>query len=108
MEASEMLDVLHYLFEEDLLGGHPELAEAKTDIRTMIYRDLYRDTYNYGIEGSGKKYNGTGESLPKEGLYEDLRPFDPLAGPTKPYTPPTDFDGESPLPFGSVLDGPLG
>ena len=108
MEASEMLDVLHYLFEEDLLGAHPELAEAKSDIRNMIYQDLYQDTYNYGIKGGGKKYNETEKGFPSDGLYEDLKPFDPLAGPTKPYIPPTDFNGESPLPFGSVLDGPLG
>jgi len=107
MEASEMLDVIHYLFEEDLVSTHPELVEAKTEMRDVIYRDLYEESYNYGIKTSKNKYNSLDRDPPSDGFYGDLKPFDPTAGPTKPYTPPTDFDEDSPLPFGSSLDAPL-
>lgn len=102
-----MLDVIHYLFEEDLVSTHPELVEAKNEMRDLIYRDLYEESYNYGIKTSKNKYNNLDRDLPSDGFYGDLAPFDPSAGPTKPYTPTTHFDGDSPLPFGSSLDAPL-
>lgn len=114
MEASEMVDVLHYLFEDDFLSTHPEIVEAKSDIRTLIYESLYEEEYRYKVKKSNTTYNANGQSV-SDGFYgaydaeDDLTPFDPMAGgPTKPYVPPTDFDGNSPLPFGGVLDGPLG
>lgn len=113
MDAPEMLDILHYLFEEDFLSTHPEMVEAKSDIRALIYETLYEKEYKYKVKKSDNTYNASGQAL-SDGLYgdyekeEDLKPFDPLAGPTKPYTPPTDFDENSSLPFGGLLDGPLG
>jgi hypothetical protein len=103
LEASCMLDVLHYFFEEDLRAGTQEELEAVTKVRTQVYRIMYNREYRSGIDSSGSKYNVNTASG------DNLAPFDPSAPTTvkKPYIPATTFDPESPLPFGEKLDAPL-
>lgn len=117
MEASSMLDVLHYLFEEDLHVSTAEEVEAKSETRRIIYDDLYGTGYKYRLDSKGRSRSagGTmrladGTTLPEDGFYGDLEPFDPGADirTRKPYVPPTSFDADSPLPFGTALDAPLG
>jgi hypothetical protein len=91
MEMSQMLDVIHYLFEEDSRYTTAEEAEALSEMRTALYGVLYGTTYNYRV-----KVDKSGNSSGMPG------------NATKPYIPPTDFDADSPLPFGSLLDSPLG
>lgn len=87
---SRMLDVIHYFFEEDSRFATGEQAEAVSMMRSTLYGVLYGQTYKYKVNidrsGSG-------------GVMSDG---------SKPYIPPTDFNADSPLPFGSVLDSPLG
>jgi hypothetical protein len=110
MESSEMLDVIHYLFEEDLTSSsNAEQLEAKDRVRSIIYRDFYDHKYKYG---SGKNdYNMSNEVL-QEGLVgdeeDDLQPFDPTKAPIKPYFAPTNPDEKSVKPFGMDIDAPLG
>jgi len=105
-----MLDVLHYFFEEDVLVRSSEEAEAKTQIRSVLYKDLYGTTYKYGVNNTGQSYNNDDTSYPSDGLVGTTNEVipDPMEQkrPTRPYTPTTDFDADSPLPFGRVLDQP--
>lgn len=104
-----MIDVLHYYFEDDLSAASPEQAEARSQARSVVYRTLYGTTYKYALPKSstGSGTYSDGSKLPDDGFFGDIEPFDPTNNVTKPYVPPTEFDVESPLPFGRVLDAPL-
>jgi hypothetical protein len=105
---SDMLDVLHYFFEEDALASSTaEHADAKDAVRENIYANMYETTYAY----SSKKTKQTGFSELDYPLDEEApTPIDPFAksNAVKPFTPATDFDPNSSKPFGRVLDAPLG
>lgn len=101
-----MLDVVHYMFEEDTARlSTAEQADAISAMRTSVY-GMYDRTYKYGSkstnQSSGRKYI-TDDSAP--GL--DL-PADADQTALKPYVPATEFNPESAMPFGGVLDAPLG
>ncbi len=87
-----MLDVVHYFFEQDSRFTTAEEAESLSALRSRVYESLYDRPYNYAVSSSRNKnsqnFGGDGE--------------------LKPYIPPTDFDADSPLPFGDVLDAPIG
>jgi len=110
MDCCEMLDIIHYIFEEDLIHSQSaEQIEAKEKVRSIIYRDFYERKYKYG---SGvTDYNMSNEVL-QEGLVGDeedeLKPFDPTKVPIKPYFAPTNPDETSVKPFGKDIDAPLG
>jgi hypothetical protein len=112
MEASEMVDVLHYYFEEDLSVSTAEQQQARSESRSVVYRTLYGKPYKYATPNSGgtSMYSADGSKLPDDGFYSDLSIFDPsedVKKPVKPFVPATDMDADSPLPFGKVLDAPL-
>jgi hypothetical protein len=106
MDMSDMVDVLHYFFEEDSTKiTSAEQGEARDAVRTQLYSMFYNREYLYA---------GAASKRPVEQFYDDPldddsipAPFDPVAGPTKKYTPPTSFDPDSSAPFGGVLDAPL-
>jgi hypothetical protein len=106
LESSDMIDVLHFMFEEDALGPSGEYLEARSSLRTSIYSNLYKEEYNYkvGSKGSGNFSPGDYNSSMANG--EDLVPFDPMNAATKPYVPTTDFDPNSSLPFGGLIEAP--
>lgn len=116
LDAADMLDIVHYFFEEDLLNSSVEMAEAKSSMRSRMYQDMYETTYKYPVKSSGESYNystASGESeMPSEGFVDDeLQAFDPDRpdkGPTKPFVPATEFDPDNPNPFGQLLDPPSG
>lgn len=99
-----MADVLHFLLEEDMRFSSAEEAEAVGAYRTQLYL-TYGKTYKYG--GSGKKQGG--KSYVPKNSSNDFGFDDPLmaSDETKPYIPPTEFNPDSFLPFGSDLDAPL-
>lgn len=104
MESSEMLDVLHYYFEDDIRYASAETAEAVTSYRTQLYL-LYGKTYKYGTSAS----SSSNRNYVPKGASDDLN-LDDLPGSTsgvKPYIPPTEFNPDSFLPFGSTLESPL-
>lgn len=114
MEASAMLDVIHYFFEDDLNYSTPEQAEARDKMRTSLYGQLYHTTYKYAT-GANSSSNA---SMPKDFTPEDeivpinlqerkVDSFAP-ATPPKPYIAPTNMNPDSSRPFGNVLDGPVG
>jgi len=105
-----MLDVIHFYFEEDLMADSKEEIENKNRVRSIVYRDFYQETYKYGNSTSGESYNYSTASdgyLGEEKEEEDTIDK-PIKQPTKPYSPPTDFDPNSSKPFGKAVEPPLG
>jgi hypothetical protein len=90
MEASDMLDVIHFLYEEDLRYSNVEEAQWLDTKRQHIYKELYGEDYKY----FSTKRTGSDDLISEDGEV------------VKPYIPPTEFDPDSSNPFGSVLDAP--
>jgi len=106
MEASQMLDALHFYMEEDYLVSDAAQAQQKTHVRTVIYREFYGIDYKYGQQqkqSQGRQYLDPNQDYDDD--LSDVTAFSPTA---KPYTPATDFDPSSPEPFGGLLDAPIG
>jgi len=102
MDASDMLDVVHYMFEDDLRVSSAEEAEAVSKIRETMYPLLYGRPYKSLFTSSNTKYNmNTASSGPIPTVST------PPGSERKPYIPPTQFDPDSPVPFGEKLDSPL-
>lgn len=107
MEAADMLDVLHYMFEEDVARlTTAEQSDAVSAMRTTLY-GLYNKPYRYGTKSSGSSSSGRQYVSGDYDFKTDV-PFDPASQAPKPFVPATDFNPESSMPFGSVLDAPLG
>ena len=106
MEASDMTDVVHYIMEKDFNVSTAEQQEAKSDMRSIIYRDLYATSYKYAVKKNKNSYTAADGEFFEEG---NIEPFDPLkAGQeVKSYVPPTDFNPDFVKPFGSKIDEPL-
>lgn len=114
LDASDMLDVLHYYFEEDTNHASSEQARIQSATRTHMYENLYNEKYKYGLtepstEGAGTSSYGDYGDPEDDDDYadDDVEPFNPRDQGTKAYTPPTKFDASSPTPFGQTLDSPL-
>lgn len=89
-----MLDVIHFMFEEDSKFSTAEEAESVSAMRTSLYSQMYKTSYRYAIKTSRKTSNSNSFN------YEDDE--------IKPYIPPTEFNPESHSPFGDLLDAPIG
>ncbi len=104
---SDMLDVIHYFFEEDHLRFESgEHAEAASKLRVRLYEDLYKTEYHYALKSSGsnagRKYVGKNEDFDFDSSIPGSS-----SGEVKPYIPPTQFNSDSADPFGGVLDAPI-
>jgi len=101
LDAADMLDVIHYIYEEDMNYLSQEQAQMVENRRVAIWNTLYGYPYRYTVF---KKSNEFGD-----GDIEDFTPFDPTQkGNVKPYIPPTEFSGDDNDPFGGLLDSPIG
>lgn len=119
MDASDMLDVVHFMFEDDLFVSTGEELDAKSEIRSTLYRNLYLREYKNKIQKSNSKTSyggssnfyadGTPIGVPEDDL-SDIKPFDSSAtkNKTKPFVPATNVNPDSVLPFGKGIDAPLG
>ena len=112
MPANDMVDVLHYLFEDDLSASTAEQAEARSKARVSIYKDLYGREYKYAVNtGMGETYpdyNSEEYGSPEESQEEAVVPFSPVKQPVKPFMSVTPVNAASSKPFGKVLDEPMG
>lgn len=114
MPASDMLDVIHYFFEDDANYASPEQAKARSAMRTMMYRNLYGREYEYAHatdETAGTPEGNTSSATMDFDSIENeiLDPSNPFSKKkVTPYSPPTVFNPDSVRPFGTVLDEPLG
>lgn len=107
MDSAEMLDVIHVIFEEDYTNATSgEQVDAKNKIRKIIYREFYEKEYKH----SSSSKTDYSDLEPEESKYDysDVVPFDPAKAERKPFVPSTDFDPDAALPFGKILDAPLG
>jgi hypothetical protein len=109
---SDMIDVLHYLFEHDSTSiSSGEQLEARDKVRENLYRTMYGVRYKYSTpskSSSGAYDAGNVLDLPVD--EEDIpAAFDPMNSFDRPksFIPPTDFNPDSASPFGSALDAPL-
>jgi hypothetical protein len=106
LDSKDMLDVIHFILEEDLLASTEEEVHYKSSSRKLIYEQFYEEEYKYERKVAQSKGSTTasGEIINDD----DLVPFDPtVKNVRKPYVRPTDFDPNSNKPFGDVLDGPI-
>ena len=98
MVVTDMVDVLHYFLEEDLRYHTAEEADAVEKVRTQIYGSMYQTNYKYRTnrQSSRSSYGGSDS-------------FDGFSSSSerKPYIPPTEFNPNSSMPYGSLLDAPL-
>lgn len=117
MEASEFLDVVHFLFEDDNTFVSEEAFAAKSRLRTVIFKDMYNTKYKYEYVPEKPRRVGTGtpENYPTDeemwgAIEEDdvegiMQPFNPRE--RKPdLPPPTEFDIDSDNPFPG-LEAPM-
>jgi hypothetical protein len=106
MEASQMLDVIHYLFEDDMRYSSGEQAEAVGKSREILYRQLYDVEYIFAGSSRSSRSGNNSNSFDD---FDNLQPFDPKKKVTKPYIPPTQFDPDSGLPMSGngLLEAPL-
>ena len=109
MEASDMLDVLHFFFEEDMNYASGEQAEGRSRSREILYPDFYGYKYPYGGVSTSSAANANGNIKNFDDYEEDdvVVPFDPLKAPTKSFVPPTPVNASMSKPFGEALDEPL-
>jgi hypothetical protein len=103
LETRDMLDVLHYLFEEDLSIYSAEHFEAKNKTRKVLYPTLLGKPYKYSsAEVSSNDYG-------LDDLDDPMEHNQKISREVKPYMPPTSFNPDAPNPFGSALrEAPLG
>ena len=103
---SNMLDVLHYLFEEDVNFISPEQMEGKSRTRQIVYEKIYERVFEYGMTPSPDYYDSPNE-FGDAGAYVEKKPY--TNSEVKPYIPATNFDPSAPNPFQGVLrESPLG
>jgi hypothetical protein len=107
MDSSDMLDVLHYFFEEDISYASNEQAEARDKSRTEIYESMYLRSYKYSSSNRGDYSASSMRDFDEPEQVDEIQPFNPAQKP-KGYTAPTKLDENSSKPFGTVLDAPLG
>ena len=112
LDSVDMLDIVHYFFEEDNTYSTPEGVESRSKLRTLLYGKLYNKEYKFPYTSSETGYNYStdiGEpELAPPGNSSDTEdaPPKPDKGPTKPFVPTTDSNSDSPLPFGKLVDPP--
>lgn len=121
MEASQMMDVLHFQFEEYFTFYGEEHLGSANGIRNSIWTNLYGTKFKYEIKASKRpSSNASASYTDSYGSYSDddlsglgsVDPFSPRdrsenGEEIKPYIPPTDFNPDATNPFPG-LDGPLG
>lgn len=98
-----MLDVLHYLLDDDLSYLSGEQAEYKSSMRESLYKHLYEEKYKYAYSPSHSQSNDFDYGNDKFVMPSNT------SNEVKPYMPPTNFDPDSANPFQGVLrEQPLG
>lgn len=80
MEASDMMDVLHFLYEEDFTVTSEDQARSRSNLRDNMYRDLYGVKYEFKLRD---KNNASGTNITDVQHVSDA---DPL-GDVKPFDP---------------------
>ena len=97
-----MLDVVHFLFEEDTIAFSSEHFESREKVRNTVYQTIYNRPYKYSNGSSSGDYGF-------DKLDDPVNTLPDIQTETKPYFPPTNFDPEAANPFGGALrEAPMG
>ena len=108
LEVSDMLDVIHYLFEQDATVSSEAEFETKNSVRDVIYETVYERKFAYSSKKS-KDFDNAENSYSSEPFDKDGNYIPNKTNYVKPYVPPTNFDPDSENPFGGTLrEAPLG
>jgi hypothetical protein len=105
-----MLDVVHYLFEQDMRYSSAEEAESVSKTRESLYVSMYDYEYKFKYRGQSNKSSGNGYKTASNGDFDDITPYDPnIKQKPKPFIPATQFDADSGLPLSGngLLEPPL-
>lgn len=103
LETRDMLDILHYLFEDDLSVYSAEQFESKNKIRKSVYPILLGKTYRYAPTENSRNDYGL------EDLDGPMEHGQKINREVKPYMPPTNFNPDAQNPFrGALREAPLG
>jgi hypothetical protein len=113
MDASDMLDVIHYFFEDDYRYSTNEESIYKDEFRKSFYSRVYNYTYKYASEDreSSQSYRDFDAELGNstDEPEEIIQPFSPREQKaTKAFIEATPMVGDEVRPFGSILDSPIG
>jgi len=98
MEASDMIDVFHVLFEEDSIPRYEEHQQVKSRVRETLYSDLYGRPYKFAYKQASTEQEALGFDPSMELPQNSEKPRE-----IKPYIPPT-----NPEDLPAILDRPLG
>lgn len=100
LDAADLLDVVHVLYEEDITPRFEEDVQVKSKIREQLYPLLYKRPYNFAVTSMAtRQYGASDEDWSKMPAVDDV-PVESRT--TKPYVPPTNPDD-----FSTVLGTPL-
>lgn len=106
-----MVDVLHYMYEEDVYYTSKESAQVRDAVRTTVYKLLYGKKYKYAVVSDEVDTFSQHSTLSEfEAKNEEIPvPFDPnkQSKVVLPYIPVTEGDATSSHPFGPLLNGPI-
>ena len=109
---SDFLDVMHFLFEEDMKPMEEDVRKSRDHLRRSLYVDMYGSKeYSWGSshsESSGRSGDSAYTRTYEGTDVDNAVSFEKTKLSHKSYTPPTPVDVDNPLPFGNVLDAPLG
>jgi hypothetical protein len=105
LESSDMLDVIHYIFEDDAKVSSPEEHKTQQSIRKILYKEIYNKEYRYGTNSNENNPYAAYDGYSDDGEFNNFTP--PTSNEVKPYIPPTNFNPESDNPFG-LREVPLG
>ena len=106
MDAADMLDVIHFLYEEDMAYSTREEQQYADHRRVAIWNSMYKMPYKYSATQENADIFNT--AMQEDGDI-DFTPFSASrSNSVKPYFPPTDFSADDGDPFGGVLDAPIG
>lgn len=97
------MDVLHYLFEEDLVaGGSGEMIKARHALRKTVYETLYERPYTFMSGGGDVPTEANASSGSLESAVATIPPN------VRPYIPPTPLSDDPDDPFAGIIEPPLG
>ena len=104
----DLLDALHYMFEEDMVPVSGEQQEARENMRKNLYMQIYGSSAYTWIAGQGGARAGGNRVSDFTPTTADSSDETSTELTHKPYEPPTPFDPDAAKPFGELLDEPLG
>jgi hypothetical protein len=112
MEASDIMDVLHFLFEEDFTAVAEDHARSRSAIRDTLYSELYGVKYTFKMKDPAKgKYAPTAmQQYASNNEYDsldDVDPFNPRKHEAFSPRDPSQQTGESKAKFIDSASVPL-